>query len=147
MPTAEISRTEGPASRQSVLIRTKKIAILVASLYVFSTVGAVRALNHAHQTQFSERMPITMGVGYIGCIYFFLEIQRGTKNIFEKIMAFASAGAFILPLARLLSGGFHSIPPLLFTSLYLDAALTAIAAIAVIARTGELFISSHNANH
>jgi hypothetical protein len=147
MPTAEISQTEGPASRQSVLIRTRKIAVLIASAYVFSTVGTVRTLNHAHQTQFSERMPIVMGVGYVGCIYFFLEVQRGTKNIFEKIMAFASAGAFILPLARLLSGEFHSMPPLLFTSFYLDAALTAIATIAIIARTGELFISAHNTNH
>jgi hypothetical protein len=147
MPTTEILQTEGPASRQSVLIRSKKIAVLVASAYVFSTVGTVRTLNHAQKTQFSERMPIIMGVGYIGCIYFFLEIQRGTKNIFEKIMAFASAGAFILPLARILSGEFHSIPLLLFTSLYLDAALTAIATIAIIARTGELFVSGHNTNH
>jgi hypothetical protein len=131
---------------QSPLINTKKIAILVAAFYVFSAVRIVRALNHRHQMQFSERMPIVMGVGYVACIYFFLEIQRGTKNIFEKITAFASAGAFTLPLVRLVCGQFRLIPPTFLTSLYLDAALTVIATSAIIARTLELLVIDHKSS-
>jgi hypothetical protein len=89
-------------------------------------------------------MPITRGLGYILCICFFLDIQRRTKNVSEKIMAISRASVFILPLTRLVCGEFQLIPNPFFTSFYLGATLRVVATIAIIARTIELFIAEHH---
>jgi len=91
-------------------------------------------------------MPIITAMAYIFCIWFFVYIQRETKNISEKVAAFASAGMFIPSLVRLICGHFSLIPPLLFSSLYLDAALTVTATIAIIARTVQLFIADRKSS-
>jgi hypothetical protein len=120
--------------------------MLAASVYVFFAVWDLRVLTHAHQWQFSESMPITRGMGYIFCIWCFLEIQLATKNIFEKIVAFTSAGVFVPPLMRLICEEFQFFPIPFFTSFYLGATLSVIASIAAIARTIELFIADHKAS-
>jgi hypothetical protein len=127
--------------KQSTLISTKKMSILVSSFYLFSAAGS--ALKHAPQVLRPESAPLVKGIGYLACIFFFLLIQRETKNVFEKLMAFASASVFILQLVRLVCAEFQIIAPHLFTLSYSDTALIVIATIAIIARTIELFIPNH----
>jgi hypothetical protein len=87
-------------------------------------------------------MPVVMGTGYIACIYFFLTMQRGTKNFFERVMCFASAGVFILPLMRLICAAVRIILPLPIASEYAELVLAVIATVAIVARTIEIFISN-----
>jgi hypothetical protein len=61
-------------------------------------------------------------------------------------MAFSSAGVFVPPLTRLVCGEFRLVPPFFFTSFYLDATLTVIATIAIIARTTELFVADRKSS-
>lgn len=139
-PTSDMRMT------QSTLISTKKVAVLVSGLYVFSAVEAVRDLNRAQLVILSDPTPVISVIGYVFCIWFFLEIQRGTKNTLERLAAFTSAAVFIPPLLRLVLWEFHLTHPLLFTSLYPDAVLTIAATMGVIARAIELFIGDHGSS-
>jgi hypothetical protein len=124
---------------RETLIKEKKTAILITCFYIYSAVQATRVMSHV--PKYSAFMPISTAIVFIEGICLFLIIQRGTKNIFEKVAAFASAGALVPQLVRLVCGEFHVVTPFIFASLYLDAALTVTATIAIIARTIELFIA------
>ncbi len=128
---------------QKVLLQTKITATLVAGVYAFFGMRAVRALSDGHQLQVRESMPVIAGIAYAFCVFFFLMMQRETKNIFEKIAAFTSAGAFVPPLVRLVCTECLFVPPVIFSSLYLDTILIVAATIAVAVRTIEIWRVAH----
>lgn len=124
------------------MIKRKSIALLLTGAYVLFAVLAIRSASHASAGKAYAAMPIVTTIAYVFCAYFFIEIQRGKSNIFEKVMAWTSAGVFIVRLIPLLHVAFPGIPSHVIAAAYLAAALIVIATIALILRTVQLFNGS-----
>ena len=117
------------------------MALLLAVVYAFFAIQATRHLIHLSGGQSSISMPIVMTMAYVFCAYFFWEIQRRTSNVFEKTMAWASGGVFVLRLLRLVGVEFHVVSPWRLLALsYAVPVLIGIATLAIIGRTLQLFM-------
>jgi hypothetical protein len=121
------------------MIKRKSIALVLTGAYALFSILAIRSAAHVSAGKVYAAMPIVTTIAYAFCIYFFIEIQRGKSNIFEKMMAWTSAGVFVARLIPLLHVVFPGFPPRVVAASYVAAALIVIATIALILRTVQLF--------
>ncbi len=133
--------SEGLMTKQ-LIIDTKAAAALAVAVYVFFAVEAIRAAEHPQPMRFL--IPRIGGIAYTFFILFFLEITRRTVSVVEKLAALATAAAFVPPLARLATAGLHIPVAWAIRSYVTEAAITSLAALAVIIRAAELFGGSRN---
>ena len=117
---------------------------MLTGAYILFAILAIKGASHASIGKTYSAIPIVTTIAYVFCVYFFIEIQRGNSNIFEKAMAWASAGVFVVRLVPLLHVAFPSIPPYVMVTSCLAAALIIIAAISLILRTTQLFYGSES---
>jgi hypothetical protein len=121
------------------MIKRKSIALLLTGAYVTFAFLAIKSASHAEAGRAYASLPIVTTIAYIFCAYFFIEIQRGNSNLFEKAMAWSSAAIFVIRLAPLLHAVFPSVQLNAVTLSHLASMLTVVATIALILRTIQLF--------
>ena len=123
----------------TAMIKGKSIAVVLTAAYALFGILAIASARHISTVKAYGSMPIVTTIAYVFCIYFFIEIQRGKSNIFEKTMAWTSAGVFVVRLISLLYVVLSGIPYHVVIAAYLAATLIVVATIALILRTAQLF--------
>jgi len=122
----------------TTMIKRRSIALLLTGAYALFAILAIKSASHTAGKAYAA-LPIVTMIAYIFCAYFFIEIQRGISNIFEKTMAWTSAGVFVVRLIPLLHVAFSGIPSYGIAASRLSGALIVVATIALILRTVQLF--------
>jgi hypothetical protein len=122
---------------KAALVERKSIALLLTGAYSLFCIQAIRGLSHAPRTH-TYGSPVLTVIAYLFCVYFFIEIQRNKLNVFEKTMAWASAGVFVARTVPVLHIAFPSIPSFSVPASYSAAVLILIATLAIAARTVQL---------
>lgn len=122
----------------NAMISRRGVALLLSGAYVLFSALATRGTLHFGGAPVVT-MPVIRVIAYCFCAYFFFEIQRGKPNIFEKTIAYSSAGVFIAKLLFLICAEFHAFPSKLLNLLWIATVLLIIATVAMIARTIQMF--------
>lgn len=123
---------------KAALIERKTIALLLTGAYSLFSIQAISSASHAHGVHTYSGTPVITAIAYLFCVYFFIEIQRNKPNVFEKTMAWASAGVFVARTVPMLHIAFPGIPSCSVTASYSAAVLILIATLAIFARTIQL---------
>ncbi len=123
----------------ATLIERKSIALLLTGAYTLFSIQAISSASHAHGAHTYSGTPVITAIAYLFCVYFFIEIQRNKPNVFEKTMAWASAGVFVARAVPMLHIAFRGFPSYLALATYSAAVLMLIATLALAARTIQLF--------
>lgn len=122
----------------NAMIEKRGTGLILCLGYVLFAVLSIRAAIHFNGIVVIA-MPWIQATVYCFCAYFFIEIQRGKSNTFEKAMAYASGGVFVAKLALLLGGKLQIHPSKLVAFPWVVAALMIIATVSLVTRTVQLF--------
>jgi hypothetical protein len=120
-----------------VQIRKRSLAAVLTGVYALFSIEAVYDARHVNQLYTPTSQPLLSLFAYVFCAWFFIDIQRGTSNAAEKVMAWASAGFFLMRLFSLIPTASQSIPH--STVAYLSTALVLTTTLALLLRTIDLF--------